>query len=150
MDEYFIGGGAILTAGPAATIAGAMLHAQPQAGIGVQMEAVVVDFEATKPAELSRLLIAAAGWSGPRFCDAVVGRLLARRQCDLADVFTTLAEGVGAAEIDLFAHWSPDAATLVKLGGRGITVRRHPVEAIGPAAVVSGQRLARWHTGRAA
>jgi hypothetical protein len=151
MDEYFIGAGALLTAGPTASIAGATLHAQPEPGLAERIQAAVVDFEATQASELSRLLIVAAGWSRPRFQEGVVRRLLAERECALADVLAILAEATGAAEVHLFAHWRLDDETATSLAERGIRVIAHPLEAIGQAALVSGQRLARWRSpGRAA
>jgi hypothetical protein len=144
MDEYFIGAGALLTAGPTASIANATLHAQPERGLGASVEAAVVDFESTRAAGLSRLLIVAAGWSGARFRAEVVRRLLDRRDCTLADVILALAEAKGVKEVHLFAHWHPDQATLAALDDFGIRIIAHPLEAIGQAALVSGQRLARW------
>jgi hypothetical protein len=146
MDEYFIGAGALLTAGPTASIAGATLHAQTDPGLAERIEAALVDFEATQLSELSRILIVAAGWSGNRFQAEVVGRLVARRECDLAGVIATLAEATGAAEVHIFAHWLPDDATIALLAERGVRVVAHPLEAIGRAALVSGQRLRRWHS----
>jgi len=144
MDEYFIGAGALLTAGPAASIAGATLHAQPQAGLAPRVEAALIDFEAARLDELSRVLIVAAGWSAKRFRAEVVGKLLARRECTLADVIATLGEATQAREVHLFAHWRPDEATCALLASRGIRVLAHPLESIGRAALVSGQRLERW------
>ncbi|MBV8148081.1 MAG: hypothetical protein JO092_03205 [Candidatus Eremiobacteraeota bacterium] len=150
MDEYFIGAGALLTAGPAASIAGAALHAQPAGGLGGQMQAAVVDFEGTEVSDLSRLLVVAGGWSGPRFQREVVRRLLMLGECDLGDVLSTLAEGVGATELHLFANWVPDAKTTEKLAQAGVRLQHHPLDALGQAALVSGQRVARWRPGRAA
>ncbi len=48
MDEYFIGAGALLTAGPQASIASATLHAQTDPGLSQQVVAAVVDFEAAR------------------------------------------------------------------------------------------------------
>lgn len=146
MDEYFIGAGAVLTAGPAASIAGATLHAQPERGLAGQVQAALIDFEATQLGQLSRILIVAAGWSGVRFQAEVVRRLLAARECALADVISTLAEATGAAEVHLFAHWVPDKATADILAARGVRVVAHPLEAIGQAALVSGQRVRRWRS----
>ncbi len=145
MDEYFIGAGALLTAGPTASITGATLHAQTGPGLA-GIEAALVDFEATQVAELSRILIVAAGWSGARFQAEVVGKLLALRECDLADVIATLAEATGTHEVHIFAHWLPDDATIALLADRGVHLLAHPLEAIGRAALVSGQRLKRWHS----
>jgi hypothetical protein len=125
MDEYFIGAGALLTAGPAASIAGATLHAQTEAGLAVQVKAAVIDFEAVRLGDASHVLIVAAGWSGARFRAEVVSRLLSQRECGLADVMTILAEATGAEDIHVFAHWLAD-------------------DAIGQAALVCGQRVGRW------
>jgi hypothetical protein len=144
MDEYFIGAGALLTAGPAASIAAATLHAQPASGLAERVEAALVDFEAARLGEVSRVLIVAGGWSGPRFHADVVRRLLAKQDCSLTDVIATLAEATGVGEVHLFAHWVPDQATYDALGAQGLRVVPHPLEAIGPAALVSGQRLERW------
>jgi hypothetical protein len=144
MDEYFIGAGALLTAGPTASITGATLHAQPERGLSQQVEAAVIDFESTRAGELSRILIVAAGWTGARFRAEIVHRLLDQRDCTLADVIAALAQAKGVAEVHLFAHWQPDAATLAALARRGVRLVAHPLEAIGQAALVSGQRLARW------
>lgn len=150
MDEYLIGAGALLTAGPEGSITAATLHAQMEPGLVGEVEAAIVDFEASQLAEVSRLLIVAAGWSGSRFRAAVVERLLAQRQCELADVVLALAEATGAAEIHLFARWCLDAATISLLHERGVTVVAHPLDAIGHAALVCGQRLERWRPVRAA
>lgn len=144
MDEYFIGAGALLTAGPAASIAGATLHAQPASGLAGKVEAALVDFEAAQLGEVSRILIVAGGWNGRRFHAAVVRRLLAQQECSLPDVIATLAEATGSAEIHLFAHWAPDRAMTDALTRRGVRIVAHPLDALGSAALVSGQRLERW------
>jgi hypothetical protein len=146
MDEYLIGAGALLTAGPAASIAGATLHAQPELGLAGQVRAALVDFEASHVADVSRVLIVAAGWSASRFHERVVSRLLSRRDCSLADVLATLAETTNASEVHIFAHWQPDEATTDRLAELGVSVPSHPLAAIGPAALVSGQRLQRWRS----
>jgi hypothetical protein len=144
MDEYFIGAGALLTAGPTATIRGATLHAQPGAALALQISAALIDFESPGPAELSRLLIVAAGWSGSRFHAEVVVRLLALGECGLDDVIAALADAVQTTEVHLFARWSPDQAALDSLEKGGIRIISHPLEALGQAALVSGQRVERW------
>ncbi len=144
MDEYFIGAGALLTAGPTATIRGATLHAQPGAALARQISAALIDFESAGPDELSRLLIVAAGWSGSRFHAEVVARLLALGECGLSDVVAALADAVQTTEIHLFARWSQDQATLDSLEKNGIRIVSHPLEALGQAALVSGQRVERW------
>ena len=137
MDEYLIGAGALLTAGPNATIAGATLHAQADPGLARQIAAAVVDFESPSVAEVSRLLILAAGWSSQRFQDEVVGPLIAAGECALADVFAVLAAVVGTPEIHLFARWQPDTETAAALEAAAIRVICHPLEAIGQASLVS-------------
>lgn len=144
MDEYLIGAGALLTAGPEGSITAASLHAQMAPGLAGQVEAALVDFEASQLAEVSRLLIVASGWSGSQFRNAVVRKLLDQRQCELGDVVLTLAEATGAREIHLFARWRPDERTIAGLAERGIGLVSHPLEAIGQAALVCGQRLERW------
>ena len=144
MDEYFIGAGALLEAGPSGSIAAAALHAQTEAGLAASVKAAVIDFEATRLAELSRLLVVAAGWSVPRFRSEVVVRLLAQHECTLADVMAVLAEAAGTCEVHVFARWLPDDETLQTLEKRGICVASHPLEAIGQAALVCGQRVGRW------
>jgi hypothetical protein len=144
MDEYLIGAGALLTAGPEASITGATLHAQTQRGLAGRVEAAVIDFEATHAWELSRILIVAAGWSPARFRSQVVRRLLDRGECALTDVISTLAEATGAGEVHLFARWLPDESTRTILADRGVRVLAYPLEAIGQASLVSGQRVERW------
>jgi hypothetical protein len=144
MDEYFIGAGALLTAGPAATIRGATLHAQPGAALAREIGAALIDFESAGPGELSRLLIVAAGWAASRFHAEVVSRLLTLGECGLSDVIVALANAVQTTEIHLFARWSPDQATLDSLEKSGIRILSHPLEALGQAALVSGQRVERW------
>ncbi|HEX3369291.1 MAG TPA: hypothetical protein VHS56_06940 [Candidatus Cybelea sp.] len=150
MDQYLIGAGALLTAGPNATIRGATLHAQPGFDLAGQVAAAVVDLDSAGPAELSRLLIVAAGWSGPRFHREVVSELLAQRECGLNDIVETLAAAVRADEIHLFARWQPDPAMVDALKRKGVRVISHPLEALGQASLVSGQRIERWRPGRAA
>jgi hypothetical protein len=148
MDEYFIGAGALLTAGPQASIALATLHAQTESGLAAGVKAAAIDFEATQAGELRRILIVAAGWSGGRFRAEVVRRLIDRGECSLADVLSTLAEATGIDEVHLFARWRPDEATDALLAGKGVRLLSHPLEAIGQAALVSGQRVERWADGR--
>jgi hypothetical protein len=150
MDEYFIGAGALLTAGPTATITGATLHAQTEAVPATLIDAALIDFESASSGELSRVLIVAAGWSASRFHAEVVARLLARRECGLSDVIATLANAVGTREIHIFAHWQPDQALVDTLTEAGIRLVSHQLEAIGQAALVSGQRVERWRPVRAA
>jgi hypothetical protein len=147
MDEFFIGAGAILTAGPEASIADATLHAQPDAALAGKVEAALVDFEATQLGQLSRLLVVAGGWSGARFRAEVVRSLISQGECSFVDVVATLAQATGAREVHLFAHWQPDEATKQALAERGAHIEAWPLEAIGRAALVSGQRVERWRGG---
>lgn len=144
MDEYFIGAGALLTAGEDASIRGATLHARPENGLAEQVGVAVIDFEATRASELSRLLIVAAGWTAGRFRSEVVSRLLGQRECSLADVISILAQTTATSEVHLFAHWQPDEGTVTELQERGIRVTTHALEAIGQAALVCGQRMEQW------
>jgi hypothetical protein len=144
MDEYFIGAGALLTAGPEASITGATLHAQPMSGLAGQVAVAVVDFEAAQLGEVSRILVVAAGWTGPQFNAEVVKRLLAQSECSLCDVLATLARATSVREVHLFAHWTPDEAMEDSLARGGVRIVAHPLEALGPAALVSGQRIERW------
>lgn len=144
MNEYLIGAGALLTAGPASSLVGATLHAQTEPGIASRVEAAVIDFEAARPAELSRIVIVAAGWRARDFEEGVSQPLLARGDCTLADVFETMARATGAREVHLFARWLPDAVLGADLRRRGVEVVAHPLEDIGQAALISGQRHARW------
>lgn len=144
MDEYLIGAGAVLTAGPAASVAMATLHAQTTEALPAGVTAAMIDFEAPNPRELSRVVIVAAGWQRRRFESAVLGPLLARRECTLVDVLDELARATEAAEVHLFARWLPDGEMLAALAERGVRVLAHPLDSIGQAALISGQRVSRW------
>src|SRR5581483_12428890 len=56
MDEYLIGAGALLTAGPEASISAATLHAQTDRHLAETVKAAIIDFESAHPAELSRIV----------------------------------------------------------------------------------------------
>jgi hypothetical protein len=144
MNGYLIGAGALLTAGPAASIAGATLHAQTDAGLAAQVRAAVIDFESGSASDLSRLLIIAAGWTPSQFDARIARPLVERGECTLADVMEQLGHATGARELHLFARWLPDAELLSALRSRGFEVVTHPLEAIDQAALVSGQHLRRW------
>ncbi len=146
MDEYLIGAGAVLTAGPAASISGATLHAQTERHLAEAVRAALIDFEGASPTEIGRIVIVAAGWSGSRFDAEVIRPLLALGECALSDVIAKLSEATGVAEVHLFAHWLPDEATTAALRERGISLLVHPLQAIGQAALVSGQRFRRWRS----
>jgi hypothetical protein len=144
MDNYLIGAGAVLTAGAAGSITGASLHAQVDAGLSGQVQAAMVDFEAGDLSELSRVVIVATGWSVGRFEERVSRKLLAARECTLSDVFETLATATGAPEVHLFARWLPDSSILAEIANRKVRLIAHSLDAIGQAALISGQRYARW------
>lgn len=144
MSEYLIGAGAILTAGPNSSIAGATLHAQTDPRLATRVEASVIDFESATASEISRVVIVATGWNRPRFEAEVVRSLLARGNCSLAEVIGTLGRATGATEVHLFARWSPEARLLRDLAAGGVRLIAHPLETLDQAALVSGQRLTRW------
>ena len=144
MSEYLIGAGAVLTAGAAASIASATLHAQTDSPAAGEIRAAVIDFEAGSPRELSRIVIVPTGWSPRRFESDVTEPLLARGECTLADVMERLALATDARELHLFARWLPDMELSVTLREKGVSLVGHPIEAIEQAALVCGQRLNRW------
>jgi len=146
MSEYLIGAGAVLTAGAAASITGATLHAQTDSPAADEIRAAVIDFEAGSPHELSRIVLVAAGWSPSRFESAVIQPLLGRGECTLADVMERLAAATDARELHLFARWMPDTNLAAALREKGVALVGHPIEAIEQAALVSGQRLNRWRS----
>ena len=57
---------------------------------------------------------------------------------------TGLAAATGESEVHLFARWLPGSALAADLRRRGIGLVAHPLEAIDQAALVTGQRFARW------
>jgi hypothetical protein len=144
MNDYLIGAGAVLTAGSAGSIAGASLHAQVDPRLAEQVQAAMVDFEAGDLSELSRVVIVATGWSVGRFEAQVSRKLLAARECTLSDVFETLARATGVSEVHLFARWIPDGHVLAAIASRDVKLVAHSLDAIGQAALISGQRYARW------
>lgn len=146
MNDYVIGAGAILTAGPKASIAAAALHAQTESSLAPAVKAAVVDFESSSLDDLSRLIVLAPGWNASRVRREIVAPLIARNECTLADVLSTLALACGSAEVHLFARWLPDETMMDTLGRNGVAVVSHPLEAIRQAALVSGQTYSRWPT----
>ncbi|MGD0967573.1 MAG: hypothetical protein ABR949_04730 [Candidatus Aquilonibacter sp.] len=151
MNDYVIGSGAVLTAGPNAGIAGATLHAQTDAAIAASVRAAVVDFESSSAADLSKIVVVAAGWNAARVQAELVEPLLARRACTLADVLALLAGGAQTREIHLFARWLPDEVLTAALARESITLVVHPLESIRQAALICGQSFSRWpHPLRAA
>ncbi|HTX56690.1 MAG TPA: hypothetical protein VMD47_06270 [Candidatus Acidoferrales bacterium] len=146
MIEYVIGSGAILTAGPTASIAGATLHAQTDAAIAATVRAALVDFEAGSLDDLTQLVVVAAGWNGARVKRELVDPLVARGSCTVAEVVAMVARASQTSEVHLFARWLPDEALTAALADHGVTLVAHPLESIRAAALISGQRYSRWPT----
>ena len=144
MNDYLIGSGAMLTAGPAASIAGATLHAQTDPALAASVRAALVDFESASPAELSRIVIVGTGWTNARVRAEWIAPLLQREACTLADVMELAAKSTGATELHLFARWLPDEVLAATLRRSGVTIVAHPLEAIRQAALISGQSYMRW------
>jgi hypothetical protein len=147
MNDYFIGSGALLTAGPQSSIAAAALHAQTDPALAAAVTAAVIDFEAGSPRELSRLVVVAAGWRRDRVAREFIAPLLERGECTLVDVIAALGTSTAAATIHLFARWLPDEILVGELGRAGIDLVAHPLESIRHAALVCGERYERWHPG---
>ena len=143
MNEYFIGAGAVLTAGPMASIAAATFHAQTDATIARVVRAAVVDFESSRLADLSKLVVCATGWNAHIVRAKLVPALVARGACDLADVIGTFSSVAETAEVHVFARWLPDEAMTATLRLAGVTLIAHPLEAIRQAALICGQSFTR-------
>ncbi len=144
MNDYVIGSGAVLTAGPNASIAAATLHAQTDAAIASGVRAALVDFESRSSSELSKLVVLATGWNGARVKSELVAPLLGRGECTLADVIALLAQAAQTAEVHLFARWLPDEVLTAALRRDGVTLVVHPIESIRQAALICGQQYIRW------
>ena len=144
MNDYVIGSGAVLTAGPQASIAGATLHAQTDATIAAGVRAALVDFESGSLTELSKLVVFATGWNGARVKAELVAPLLVRGECTLADVVALLAHAAQTPEVHVFARWLPDDMLTAALRREGVTLVAHPIESIRQAALISGQSYVRW------
>jgi hypothetical protein len=144
MNDYLIGSGAVVTAGPSATITSATLHAQTDPALALQAKAVVVDFEGTAAHEITSLVAIGKGWTPARVTSRLIEPLLAAGECSLADLLALLATAAQASELHLFARWMPDELTTTVLRRAGIEVIVHPLEAIRQAALISGQRYSRW------
>ena len=144
MNDYVIGSGAVLTAGPNASIAGATLHAQTDAAIAASVRAAVVDFQSRSANELTKVVMLATGWSPARVKAELVAPLRSRRVCTLADVIAVLAAAAQTAEVHLFARWLPDDALTAALRREGVTLVVHPIETIRQAALICGQQYVRW------
>jgi hypothetical protein len=146
MNDYVIGAGAILTAGPHASIAGATLHAQTERSLAPTVKAAIVDFESSSLDDLSRLIVLAAGFNAARVKREIVAPLVDRCECTLSDVFATLAQACHVQEVHVFARWLPDGALMESLERHGVTVVWHSLDSIRQAALVSGQTYSRWPT----
>ena len=146
MNDYVIGSGALLTAGPNASIAAATLHAQTDPLLAPIVKAALVDFESTEAADFSKILVIASGWNAGRFKTEVIQPLLARVECSLADVVAMLAGAAGTQEVHLFARWFPDDMLVAALRRSGITLVAHPLETIRQAALISGQTYTKWNS----
>lgn len=142
--EYIIGAGAILESGETGSITPATLHAQVDAALAERVRVAAIDFDATSPERLKRLLVLTQGWNSTQFREAVTQPLRSRDECSLADVLRTLARAAGASEVHLFAHWLPDEATCADLERDAISVVCHPLESIHAASVVHGQHRELW------
>ena len=145
MNDYVIGAGALLTAGPQATIAAATLHAQTDPGLASSVKAALVDFESGASGELSRVLVLATGWNGRKFDGEVVRPLVARCENTLADILALLAAAAGTSEVHLFANWFPDDVLVAALRRADVTIVAHSLDAIRQAALISGQSYRRWN-----
>lgn len=145
MNDYVIGAGALLTAGPHATIAPATLHAQTDPGLACSVKAALIDFEAGVSGELSRVLVLAAGWNGRKFDGEVVRPLVARRENTLADVLSLLAAAAKTSEVHVFANWFPDDVLVAALRRADVTLVTHSLDVIRQAALISGQSYRRWN-----
>ena len=151
MNDYVIGAGAILTAGPTASIAGATVHAQTECALAGAVKAAVVDFESSSLDDLCRIVVLASGWNPGRVRRDIVAPLIARTECTLADVVATLAHACHVDEVHVFARWFPDDHMTAALGRDGVVVISHPLDAIRQASLISGQTYSRWpHPMRAA
>jgi hypothetical protein len=144
MNDYVIGSGAVLTAGPNGAIAGATLHAQTDAAIAASVRVALVDFESSDQSELSKIVMLASGWNPSRVKAELVAPLLERRTCTLADIAAILAKAAQTAEVHLFARWLPDDVLTAALRRDGVSLVVHPLESIRQAALICGQNYVRW------
>ena len=142
--EYIIGAGAILESGEAGSITPATLHAHVDAALAERVRVAAIDFDATSPERLKRLLVLSQGWNSSQFRAEVTEPLRNRHECSLADVLRTLAQAANASEVHLFAHWLPDEATCAELEADAIALVCHPLESIYAASVVHGQHRELW------
>ena len=144
MNDYVIGAGAVLTAGPRAAIAAASLHAQTEPALAAGVRAALLDFESPSAAELSKVVIVASGWNARRVEAEIVRPLLARTECSLVDVLVRLATATGSQEVHIFARWMPDEVMAAALRRSGTRLVVHSLDVIRQAALISGQTYSRW------
>ncbi|MDE2480846.1 MAG: hypothetical protein KGN02_01485 [bacterium] len=144
MNDYVIGAGAVLTAGPTATIGAASLHAQTDPAIAGGVRAALLDFESPSQAELSKVVIVATGWNARRVEAEIVRPLLTNDECTLVEVLARLARAAGTAEVHLFARWLPDEVMTAALRRVGVTLVVHAIESIRQAALITGETYSRW------
>ena len=145
MNDYVIGSGAVLTAGPNASIAGATLHAQTDAAIAATVRAAVVDFESRSANELTKVVMLATGWSPARVKAELVAPLRSRRVCTLRRRHRPLGcgrtDGRGPSLRPLAPRRRVDRGALRR---EGVTLVVHPIETIRQAALICGQQYVRW------
>ena len=144
MNDYVIGAGAVLTAGPHASVAAATVHAQTEPALASAVRAALLDFESSSKGELTKVVVMATGWNGRRIRQEFVEPLLQRRECSLTEVLIELARATGTAEVHVFAHWLADAAMCEAASAAGVTLVSHPLESIRQAALISGQTFSKW------
>lgn len=144
MNDYVIGAGAVLTAGPSATIAGASLHMQVDPLLAPSVGAALVDFESSGKGELTKVVVVAAGWNARRVQHDLVAPLLGRGECTLTDLLVALGQASGTNEVHVFAHWLVDDVMAAGASRAGVTLVSHPLDSIRQAALISGQTFSRW------
>jgi hypothetical protein len=144
MNDYVIGAGAVLTAGPTATIAGATLHMQVDPLLAPSVGAALVDFESSGKGELTKVVIVATGWNPRRVQHELVAPLLARRECTLSDLLVALGQASGTNEVHVFAQWLVDDLMCSAASRAGVTLVSHSLDTIRQAALISGQTFSRW------
>lgn len=150
VEGYIIGSGAMLSAGPQASIRAAALHAQTDPELAGATGAVAVDFESVSQLDLTQLLVIAVGWDARQFDSEVARPLLARGTASVAEVLISLARATRRSRIDLFAAWEPDQLLVGALRASGIELIAHPLEAIACAALITSQKYKRWTSVQAA
>lgn len=144
MNDYVIGAGAVLTAGPSASIAGATLHMQVDPLLAPTVRAALVDFESSGKGELTKVVVVAAGWNARRVQHDLVAPLLARGECTLSDLLVALGQAAGTRDVHVFARWLVDDLTGASATRAGVTLVSHPLESVRQAALISGQTFSRW------